>query len=286
MVESGKMASEKVFPYLLNKAAFVDTIRMSVWSDEKPIPDQLLDAKNDGILSGKPLYARRLSGRTPLTGNPVRILYGKVSRFERVPSCRVDMRSEDVPLTGSQVNETIRLLLPAATRIQPKLVELTFDLTKTSVGYLHRHMIHGARQWDEVADGWGRRTVYIGSPKSPWQVRIYDKTERVVRLELILRRGFLPGYGILQPDKILTLRSLKLQTMFSLRRFSRPRVAVATNSWNDQYWQDVACNWERNGSSLQSLCRMLVGRGDKTGRLFPFARLQQTLERMQANLIW
>jgi len=281
------MVSEKVFPYLLNKAAFVDTIVMSVWTEGKPILGQLLDEKPKGILKPGASYARLVKGKSSLTGNPVRILYGKVSRFPRVPPCRVTMWSEEVPLTGAQVNETMRLLLPAATRIQPTLVELTFDLTKVSVNYLHQHMIHGALQWYEWTDRFGRtRTVYIGAPTSSWQIRIYEKNERVVRLELILRRNLLPDNGIQQPDNIVKLRSLELQKLFSLRRFSRPRVAAATMGWNDPYWQDVACNWERSGSSLQRLCRMLVGRGDKTGRLFPVARLQRTLERMQGNLIW
>jgi hypothetical protein len=159
------MATEIVFPYLLNKAAFVDTIWMSVWTDEKPVLYQLLDEKREGILKSGSPYARLVEGKAPLTGNPVQILYGKVSRFPRVPPCRVTMWSEEVPLTGAQVNEAMRLLLPAATRIQPTLVELTFDLAKTSVGYLHRYMIHGARQWNELVDR-RRRTVYVGSPAS------------------------------------------------------------------------------------------------------------------------
>src|ERR1019366_1795437 len=142
------MVSEKVFPYLLNKAAFVDTIVMSVWTDEKPVLYQLLDEKREGILKPGSPYARLVKGKAPLTGNPVQILYGKVSRFPRVPPCYVTMWSEEVPLTGAQVNETMRLLFPDATRIQPVMVELTFDLTKTSVGYLHRHMIHRSRQWN------------------------------------------------------------------------------------------------------------------------------------------
>jgi hypothetical protein len=279
------MATEIVFPYLLNKAAFIDTILMSVWAKEKPVLYQLLDEKREGILKPGSSYARLVKGRAPLTGNPVEIVYGKISRFSNVPPCQVRMRSEEVPLTGAQVNETMRLIFPTATRIQPVLVELTFDLTKVSVGYLHRHMIHRARQWNEMGDTAGR-TAYIGSPASAWEIRIYDKTERVVRLELILRKGILPDNGILQPDNVLTLRSLELQRMFSLRKFSRPRVAAATMGWNDPYWQDVACNWERSGSPLQRLCRMLVGRGDKIGSLFPFARLQRTLENMQRNLIW
>ena len=281
------MVSEKIFPYLLNQAAFVDTIVMSVWTEKKPVLYQLLDEKREGILKPGSRYARSFKGKAPLTGNPVQILYGKVSRFPRVPPCYVTMWSEEVPLTGAQVNETMRLLFPNATGIKPVKAELTFDLTKVSVNYLHQHMIHGARQWYEWTDRVGRRrTVYIGSAASPWQVKIYDKTSGVVRLELTLRRDLLRERRIEEPDKVVTLRSLNQQPMFSLRRFSRPRVAAATNKWNDQYWQDVACNWERSGSSLQRLCQMLVARGDKTGRLFPFARLQRTLENMQRNLIW
>jgi hypothetical protein len=282
------MVTEKVFPYVLNRAAFIDTITMSVWGMEKLVRGQLLDEKPVPILSrkSKSTYAWRVTGKAPLTGNPVRILYGKNSRFPRVPPCRVTMWSEEAVLTGAQVNETMRLIFPAAQGIQPTQVELTFDLQGASVAKLHRQMIHGARQWSEMQDSLGRKTVYIGSPASPWQVKLYDKTAGVVRLELTLRRDLLRKRRIEEPDKVVTLRSLKLQRMFSLRRFSRSRVAAATQGWNDQYWQDVACNWERNGSPLQPLCRMLVARGDKTGRLLPFARLQQTLEKMQRNLIW
>src|ERR1700693_5235313 len=151
------MVSEKVFPYLLNKAAFVDTIAMSLWTEKNPILGQLLDENTKPILNGKSRYARLVEGKAPLTGNPVEIVYGNISRFSNVPPCQVRMRSEVVPLSGSQANETIRLLFPAATRIQPVMVELTFDLTKMSVDHLHRHMIHGARQWEEVADGWRKR---------------------------------------------------------------------------------------------------------------------------------
>jgi hypothetical protein len=280
------MVSEKIFPYLLNQAAFVDTIVMSVWTDGKPVLYQLLDEKREGILKLGSPYARLVKGKAPLTGNPVQILYGKVSRFPRVPPCRMTIWSEEVPSTGAQVNETMRLIFPEATRIQPTQVELTFDLKNASVARLHRQMIHRARHWNELQDASGRKTIYIGSPASPWQVKLYDKTSGVVRLELTLRRDLLRERRIEEPDKVVTLRSLSLESMFSLRRFSRPRVAAATNKWNDQYWQDVACNWERSGSPLQPLCRMLVGRGDKTGRLFPFARLQKTLETMQRNLIW
>jgi hypothetical protein len=282
------VGDKRMFQHCINRAAFIDRLVVSVWTERKPVLGQLLEAKSIGILSGKSRYARSLSGKTPLTGNPIEILYGKVSRFPRVPPYQVVMQSEEVPWTGAQVNETMRLLFPAATRIQPVLAELTFDFKKrASVLYLYRHMIHGARRVEELSDIAGNTTVYIGSPKSPWEIRIYDKAKAkgVVRLELILRRNLLFGYGIRQPDTVVTLRSMKLKSMFSLRRFARARLAAATNGWRDVVRRDIVGEWEEYGGTAQLLCRMLRGRGDES-RLFPQSGLQRTVEKMQRNLIW
>ncbi len=281
--------TEKVFRYLLNEAAFVDGIALSVWTDRNPILDQLVDSKSIGILGPKSRYARLLSGKAPLTGNLVEVLYGRVSRFPRVPPYRVVIRSEEMPLTGAQVNETMRLLFPTATKIRPVLVELTFDLMKkVTVDQLQQHMIYRARQITELTDFAGKRTTYIGSPRSPLEIKLYDKVKSkgIVRLELILQRKFLSDCKIQEPDNLVTLRSVALDSIFSVRRFSRPRIAKATTGWSDEYWQDMARNWEFDGRPLQMLCRMLGGGGDVTGRLFPRSGLQRTVEKMQKNLIW
>src|ERR1035438_6520800 len=89
-----------MFEYCVNKAAFIDRMDLSVWTERGPALDQLLEAKSIGILSSKSLYARSVTGKTPVTGNPIQVLYGKVSRFPRVPPCQVIMRSEEVQLTG------------------------------------------------------------------------------------------------------------------------------------------------------------------------------------------
>src|SRR5580704_3296954 len=71
----------KVFSHLVDKAAFVDTITLSVDSDQKPQLDEIVDQKNEGIRSKHSNYARMVTGRWKVTGNPVTILYGKVNRF-------------------------------------------------------------------------------------------------------------------------------------------------------------------------------------------------------------
>jgi hypothetical protein len=257
-----------------------------VWMEEKPVLGGLLDSNNVGILTPKSLYARCLSGKTPLTGNPVRLLYARVSRLPRVPPVCLFMRSEEVPLTGAQVNETVRLLFPSTARVQPVVAEMTFDVTGVPVWQIHQRLVYRARQYTELMDVRGKKTVYIGSAKSAWQLRIYDRAPDVVRLELILRRQLLSGLGIRQPDTLLALRLLAIERMFSIRNLFRTRVAAITNNWDDPYWTNLVSDWQDDGRPLQGLCRMLAVTTDGMDRVFPRSRLGYTLEQMQGNLIW
>jgi hypothetical protein len=277
-----------MFRYCLNNAAFIDRVVLSVNSDKKPTLDQLLDREDKGILSPKSrksFYSRCCKGKAPNTGNPVQVLYGRVSRFPRVPPYRVVMRSEEVPLTGAQVNEVIRLLFPGATSVRPVLVELTFDLKSTSVNYLQRHVLHRARLYYEYSSLRGK-TAYFGSSSSPWQLRIYDKAPGIVRVELILKVKLLSRYGIQQPDGIGTLRSLKLNSMFAFKKFSRPRIIEATSSWSDEYWREAVREWYYYGQHLNGLSRILGKSRSETDRIFPLSGVQRRVVKMQRNLIW
>ena len=283
-----------MFKHLLNEAAFIDRIDLSVWATEKPVTDGLLDRDMAPILTrnsqkpdykkSKSLYAYRVSGKSNLTSNPVRLVYGKVSRLPRVPPMCVALWSEAMPVTGAQVNETLRMLLPNATRVQPVSVELTFDFEGIGIDTLNHGVIYRARTWDQVEDNSGSRTIYIGSRRSPWQLKIYDKARGVARFELTLRRGFLSGIGVQQPDNILSLRLLDLRKMFSFCRVDGAEIRrEAMKRWpGDQYWQEFACEWEGDGRPMQSLLRLLRGRKS----VFTSSPLQRTLEKMQMNLVW
>ncbi len=275
-----------MFGYCSNQAAFIDRIVLSVWSNAKPKLNRLPKAKDSGILSQKSLYARLFNGEDPLTGNPVQIKYIKVSPFPRVPPYSMTIRSEKLPLTGAQINELLRLTFPEATRIQPVLVEVPFDLKGTSVGEIEYRMIHRARLYSVLQDPYARRTFYCGSPSSSWQIRVYDKAEDLVRLEVVLRRAYLQKFGIRQPDSLVRLRSLPLDQMFTIRKFSRPNVVAATKNWRDQYWRDAASSWGYFKKSLRLLARMLGKTRSEIDQIFPRSRLQRVVESMQANLIW
>ena len=119
-----------------------------------------------------------------------------------------------------------RLTLESQIRVSQ--VELTFDVTGTTIDYVRQHLIHRAQSDARVLSDGERITIYVGSPRSAWQVRIYEKTITVLRLEFILRRSFLSRHGINKPEDLLLLRKLKVWDLLSIRRFSAPAVQHAS----------------------------------------------------------
>ena len=106
------------------------------------------------------------------------------------------------------------------TQIRVSQVEFTFDVTGATIDYVHEHLVHGARNDVKVLSDGERQTIYVGSPRSAWQVRIYQKRCRVVRLEFVLRRAFLSRHGINQPEDLLLLRKLNVWKLISIRSSS------------------------------------------------------------------
>jgi hypothetical protein len=102
----------KVFPHLVDRAAFIDTIRLSVDTDDGPQRECLVEDEDYSTLRPGSTYAHKIEGKCGLTGNLVTVQYGKVKRFERVPSCSLKVRSESTPMTGSQINLLSRILEP------------------------------------------------------------------------------------------------------------------------------------------------------------------------------
>ena len=273
----------KVFPHLVDQAAFVDTITISVNSAQRPRLDEIADQKNVGILSRRNNYSRMVTGNWTVTGNPVTILYGKVNRYPRVPPCSVTIRSESMPVTGAQVNKLVESIFPRATDGRVSNVELTFDVSSFSFSDVLRSAVYRAVQTTEFGDEANGRTFYIGSVKSFWFACIYQKREDVLRLELKLRRGFLSSKGLNHPDDLVGLRTLELSKLFSLRRFSHSRITTATNGW-----PETAQDWCQRSAKkpLWLVNRILSGNGLVADRLLPKSRNQLQLESMQRLLIW
>jgi hypothetical protein len=278
-----RMREGKVFSYLVDQAAFVDTISLSVDSDQKPRLNEITDQESVGILSRHSNYSRKVTGRWKVTENPVTILYGKVNRFSSVPPCRLTVRSESLPVTGAQVNKLAESIFTTASDVRVSRVELTFDVSNCSFSQVLQSAVYRAIHTEERTDRRGRQTFYVGSPRSLWFACVYEKKEGVLRIEFRLRRGFLSAYGLNHPDDLVALRTLRLSKLISLREFSNSRIMAATQSW-----PSPARDWcQRSGTRpLWLLHRVVSSNGLDANRLLPKSTSQRQLESMLRQLVW
>jgi hypothetical protein len=276
----------KVFPHLVDKAAFIDTIKLSVHSNRKPMLDEIIDWENCGILtSSGSNYARRIDGKWKSTGNPITILYGKVNRFKAVPPVSMIVRSESMPVTGAQIDKLVASVFPTATDVHVSLVELTFDVSSFSYPEAYRSVVYRAIHTKEFGDERNGRTFDIGSPRSLWFVSVYEKkVQDVLRVEFKLRRGFLSGRGVTRPHDLVALRTLQLSKLISFRNFSEPRIIAGTKGWSE-----TAVDWclRSRARRLSHVNRILcaTNRAD-VDRLLRKSASQRLLESMQRLLVW
>jgi hypothetical protein len=273
----------KVFGHLVDKAAFVDTITLSVDCGEKPRLEKIVERKSDGIMSRQSNYARMVRGKWIVTGNPVTILYGKVNRFSGVPPCRLTVRSEATPVTGAQVNKLVQSIFPAANDVRVSLVELTFDVSTFSFSDVYSSVLYRAMHTRSFGNERHGRTIEIGSPRSLWFASIYEKKESVLRVEFKLRRGFLSSKGMNSANDLVGMRSLQLEKLLSLRKFRRTRINAAT-----QGWPEVARDWYLRSDTRPKwlLHRMARAHGLNPNYVLPKSMNQRQLESMQRQLVW
>jgi len=123
---------------------------------------------------------------------------------------RLVLLSESAPLTLAQASLAEECLLRRGFRGGVSSLELTFDVWDTTVQDFRRKLLIGSRSFREFQDPAGRQTLYLRTPTSPWQLRVYQKTQSIVRLEFILRLPFLRAHDIHQPLDVLRLAKLEL----------------------------------------------------------------------------
>jgi hypothetical protein len=276
-----------VFARCVGKAAFVDKIVLSC--SERPsdgFEEFLSNFETHGVLHRRARYSRRVSASENLTENPVRIIYGRVHKFPNLPQAQLTIQSERLPVTAAQALLIAKRLMNAGSSMKVSSLELTFDLRVGTVAGILDHIVHRAKRERLLVDAQGRRTLYVGSPKSLWQVRVYQKTRSIVRIEFILRQRFLSKYEIRQPEEVLLLRNLKIWDLFSLRRFSRSRAIRATRDLQDKHVRFMIANWPLYRRPLNDLVYLLKKTGIDPWLVLRKTRLQERLEAMQRRLLW
>jgi hypothetical protein len=211
--------STRIFYWAVDGAAYLHQVVVSISAELKEgFDDELQRVKKQGIFRPGATYARSVRAFLWPTGNFVEVLHGRIKKFRNVPTIQIKMRSEGIPVTAAQVKYLIRKLVLGDARVRVSKVEFTFDVTAASIEYVLVHLVHSARTSPRVWSDGERKTIYVGSPRSAWQVCIYEKTDTVLRLEFILRRSFLSRHGINRPEDLLILRKLNVWKLMSIRR--------------------------------------------------------------------
>jgi hypothetical protein len=210
-------------------------------------------------------------------GNGFQERYGVVRWRKRVPPIRVILYSNESPLSYAQVQLVLDALVRRGYRAKVSKVELTFDVSGSTVLFFQRHFLTTARKIQLRRNERGE-TLYVGGPRSPWQLRVYDKAEGLVRFEFILRIAFLRKYGICYPHEIVRLRKVNLRKVVRLRK-------IDTSTLSNQGLDRAIAAWAKNSSAralFLTLKRKRIARPD----LFVPCQMERRLRQMQRRLIW
>jgi hypothetical protein len=271
----------------VNESAFIDKAIFSLWGKKREVPSsEIRIIQNSPIGGDKSFYARRLQAVLVPTGNPVELRYGRIQPFRRLPPARLLLHSETTPMTGAQVVLAAQSLMQQPFRGHVSLLELTFDVTGFSISTLSRHLFTRARSERHIGDDLGRRTIYIGAPTSGWQLRIYQKTTSVVRIEFVLRLPFLRAQGVRRPQDVLLLSTLDLSRLVSFRELDQSRLRATINDVAEDWQRRVLLDWPRRYPTQKLEQILRTSYGAETSHLLVDSQAQHLLRRMQKRLVW
>lgn len=275
-----------VFAHLVDVAAFVDRIRIGLDGMRRKRPPAQLTVGHSFPIGGpeRP-YARALNGLCLRSGNPFQVRYGANPGFPNLHAQILDLRSGELPLTLQDCKETAGSLLRAGYRAQITYLELTCDLSGTSVAHLRDHFVARATYFREIQDSRGFMTVYVGSPNSPWQLKIYDKLNAIVRVEFAFRRHFLRRLCVEQPGDVSELKSFDSAALVRFCNLhARPSKQAVAQIWKP-WVRDLLVNWPRY-RSLQTWATLMRGWKVDAAPYLADSEVQRRLRRMHGRLVW
>ena len=273
-----------VFPGLVDRRAFLDRVVVSIWGDKRDSPDNVWVTKNRPIGGTNRNYARSQRGVLLDSGNPYELRYGTMRLQGKLPPLTLVLRSERRPITLAGTVATIESLCEEVSQTTVSQLEHTFDLSGLSVEWLRHRIFTRARRFRRLRDEKGRRTLYIGGRTSPWQVRIYDKTDEVVRLEFILRRSFLRKLGVNGPTDLELLRDVNLKSLIRIRRLNRSVLATYTESLRELH-RRILREWLRDLTLRELSARAKECEWELPSGLFLQSKLDTQIQRMQTRLV-
>jgi hypothetical protein len=218
-----------VFQHLTGLAAFFDRISFGVYGIRRHRMSSRVSVQRSIPIRGpKQPFARAMHGVFLPTGNSFELRFGPNRKFPHLPPISLRFRSVACPVTVYEVVSVANDVLLAGFRIRPMFIENTFDLPDVAVADLRHRIVSSARYERELEDKYGARTFYVGSPRSPVQIRIYQKQHDVARLEVVLRSAYLRQHGIVSIGDVAKIRQIDCSKLLRLIE-RRPRSPLAAD---------------------------------------------------------
>jgi hypothetical protein len=211
-----------VFDHCADAAAFIDKIVVGINGiRRKRILPSIQKSFNYPVGGPGGLYARSLHAVCKVSLTPIEMKYCVLKNLRQVPQVRLAVRSEWMPLTGSKLLLLQSALFRKGAETYPSNVELTFDVTGFSIGHF-QNVCTANRRTGRVLSSDTGATVYYGSPRSNWQLRVYQK-KVALRIEFVFRLPFLRQHDIHTPHDICKLARIDLKHLIT---FSDPTLAA------------------------------------------------------------
>ncbi len=168
-----------------------------------------------------------------------RLYIAKSDKFGKSPNVYVTILAEALWHVGlSTLQELLEFDLASfggsIERIQPSRIDLCADFKiapPPDFPFIQSHRVSRSHKNRPYLDGDILETFYCGSPKSPVQIRIYDKGKEIQKSN---KQWFLPIWGCDDPDGVWRVE-------FQIRRAFLHQYRINTL---DDLWQKIGAIWD------------------------------------------
>jgi hypothetical protein len=218
-------------------------------------------------------------GRCRLSGNPVQWKFLPVGWQVRSARYEFTLRAEKLPVTCEELLNVIDSLMLPGSRHEVEALEFTAD-TSLEMQHCRRDLFTPARTVYEVGDRNGKSMLCVGSPRSAWQLRLYNKTDSILRCHLTLRKLRLSN-----ARDVGYFCTVDLSRFATWLEIAAPMTALLRLNTQGAGWRLQTCA-EILDRSTRGFVRMArVDHGVRNLWLRPSA-MESRLRHMQRNFIW
>ena len=285
MKNTNSKQSSGVFSHLINEAAFFDKVTLNVWGQRRRrSPVGIRHEANFAIGGPSRFYARCIRARHVASGNNFQVRYGVMRPYKNLSPYVVTVWAGGTPVSCADVLLVLDTYMRTGYRVTVSAVEMTFDSSGIPLWRFTRDLITRAKLIKQEFSREGAATVYVGGRKNPWQLRIYQKTPSIVRVEFILRSRFLREHCINLPQELSLLRRLNLSEVVSFQEVKQ--------DGTHRLPLRVRAHWEQLGHGLPPsmpasiiLRELRSSHVDPQPWIVPSAR-ELLLHKMAKHLVW